>query len=193
MEYFGKNEPITVSVDGITAVYAGAALKMPRFFLIALFATAVLPRVGTAEESAEDDHGIVFEAGAAGEHGIHGGGSNFGPNLAVEITPIEDWLEIELGVSALGANGHTELSSDLVFKKPFRLSSTSELMIGLGPTVSRVSSGPDEGSSHGIEVVFDFMFWPHKNTGWYLEPSWSRTAHSGDQTIGLTGGILFGW
>ena len=92
-----------------------------------------------------------------------------------------------------GTNGHMELSGDLVFKKPVRLSSTSELMIGLGPTVSRVSSGPDEGSSHGIEVVFDFMFWPHKNTGWYLEPSWSRTSHSGDQTAGLTGGILFGW
>ena len=182
-----------VDVAGVTAVYAGDALKMPRFILFTLFATAALSRVGIAQESTEDDHGIVFEAGAAGEHGIHGGGSNFGPNLAAEVTPIENWLEIELGVSALGTNGHTELSADLVFKKPFRLTSTSELMIGLGPTVSRVSSGPDEGSSHGIEVVFDFMFWPHKNTGWYLEPSWSRTSHSGDQTIGLTGGILFGF
>jgi len=169
------------------------ASKMPRFFFIAIFASAVFPPYGAAQENTEEGHGIVFEAGAAGERGIHGGGSNFGPNLAVEITPIEDWLEVELGVSALGTNGHTELSSDLVFKKPFQLSSTSELMIGLGPSVSHISSGPDKGSSHGIEVVFDFMFWPHKSTGWYLEPSWGRTAGSGAQTIGLTGGFLFGW
>ena len=160
---------------------------------LACAAISLGPHVGAAQERTEDDHGVVFEAGAAGEHGIHGGGSNFGPNLAIEITPIENWLEIEFGVSALGTNGHTEVSSDLVFKKPFRLSSASELMIGLGPFVSHVSSGRDRGSSNGIEVVFDFMFWPHKDTGWYLEPSWSRTAASGEQTIGLTGGFLFGW
>src|ERR1039457_7414104 len=108
---------------------------------LACAAISLGPHVGAAQERTEDDHGVVFEAGAAGEHGIHGGGSNFGPNLAVEITPIEDWLEIELGVSALGTNGHMELSSDLVFKKPFRLSSTSELMIGLGPSVSHISRG----------------------------------------------------
>jgi len=161
--------------------------------LLACAAISLGPHVGDAQEHTEEDHGVVFEAGAAGERSIHGGESNFGPNLAVEITPIEEWLEIEFGFSALGTTGHTELSSDLVFKKPFRLSSTSELMIGLGPSVSHTSSGPDTGSSHGIEVVFDFMFWPHKDTGWYLEPSWNRTAHSGEQTIGLTGGFLFGW
>jgi hypothetical protein len=160
---------------------------------LACAAISLGPHVGAAQERADDDHGVVFEAGTAGEGSIHGGGFNFGPNLAVEITPIEEWLEIEFGVSALGTSGHMELSSDLVFKKPFRLTSTSELMIGLGPSVSRISSGSDRGSSHGIEVVFDFMFWPHKDTGWYLEPSWSRTAGSGEQTIGLTGGFLFGW
>lgn len=166
-------------------------MRAPRLFLCILIATGALPRAATAQQDADVDHGVVLEVGAAGEGGIHGGGWSFGPNLAVEVTPIEEWLEIEFGVSALLTNGPTELSSDLVFKKPFRLSSTAELMIGLGPTVSRVVSGTGEGSSHGIEVVFDFMFWPHQYSGWYLEPSWSRTSR-GDQTIGLTGGILFG-
>jgi hypothetical protein len=152
------------------------------------------PQVAPAQESTEDDHGaVIFEVGGAGEGSIHGAGLNFGPNLAAEITPIEDWLEIEAGVSALTTTGHTELSGDLVFKKPFQLTSTAELMIGLGPSVSHVLSGPDRGYSHGIEVVFDFMFWPHKDRGWYLEPSWSRIAGSRDQTIGLTAGFLFGW
>jgi hypothetical protein len=88
---------------------------------------------------------------------------------AAEIAPIEDWLEIEAGVSALATTRHTELSEDVVFKKPFRLTSTAELMIGLGPFVSHTSSHPDVGSSHGVEIVFDFMFWPHKTRGWYLE------------------------
>jgi hypothetical protein len=160
--------------------------------LLALAAISYGAHAVAAQEVSEADHGVVFEAGAAAEGGIHGGGLNVGPNLAVEVTPIEDWLEIEFGVSALGTNGQTELSSDLVFKRPFRLSSAAELMIGLGPTVSRIANGPEKGSSHGLEVVCDFMFWPHKNTGWYLEPSWSRNAGSGGQTLGLTGGFLFG-
>jgi hypothetical protein len=61
----------------------------------------------------------------------------------------------------------------------------------------RVRHGTDEvtrcGSSHGVEIVFDFMFWPHKTRGWYLEPSLSRTAGTGEKAIGLTAGYLFGW
>ncbi|MGA2838875.1 MAG: hypothetical protein ABSG18_01660 [Steroidobacteraceae bacterium] len=157
-------------------------------------AISLWTHVGTAQDHAEDDHAVVLEAGAAGERNIKGAtAANFGPALSLEVTPIEEWLEIEFGVSALGTSGHTELSSDLVFKKPFRLSSTAEFMIGLGPSVSRTLSAPDKGTSHGIEVVLDFMFWQHQNTGWYLEPSWSRNAGSGAQSIGLTSGLLFGW
>jgi hypothetical protein len=121
------------------------------------------------------------------------GRGNIGPTLAVEITPIEEWLEIEFGSTTLGTAGHTELSRDLVFKTPFRPPPSSEFMIGLGPSVSHTLSGPDKSTSHGIEVVFDFMFWSRKDVGWYLEPSWSRTARSGERSIGLTGGVLFGF
>jgi hypothetical protein len=169
--------------------------KMSCVLGIAIFASTVLPRVSAAPEAAEDEreHTLVFEAGAAGERKIRGGSANFGPSLSVEIAPIEDWLEIEVGSSALGITGDTELSTDLLFKKPFRISASSEFMIGLGPFVSRTQSGADKGTTHGVEVVLDFMFWRHRKTGWYLEPSWSRSAGSGEQTIGVTGGFLFGW
>jgi hypothetical protein len=169
--------------------------KMSCVLGIAIFASTVLLRVSAAQEAAEDEHEhtLVFEVGAAGERKIRGGSANFGPSLSVEITPIEDWLEIEVGTSALGTTGHTELSTDLLFKKPFRISPSSEFMIGLGPFASRTQSGVDRGTAHGIEVALDFMFWRHQKTGWYLEPSWSRNAGSGEQTIGVTGGFLFGW
>jgi hypothetical protein len=150
--------------------------------------------VCTAQQSIADDHGsIIFQVGAAGEASLAHGTANFGPNLAAEITPIEDWLEIEAGVSALVTTEHTELSEDLVFKKPFRLTLTAELMIGLGPFFSHTSSGPDAGSAHGAEIVFDFMFWPRQRRGWYVEPSWSHTAGTGKQAIALTAGYLLGW
>src|ERR1700674_3668355 len=123
------------------------------------------PHVGMAQQHAEEDHAFVVEAGVAGERSIRAGASNVGATLAVEATPIEEWLELEFGVTALVTSGHTELSSDLLFKKPFRLSPTSEFMIGLGPTVARTLKGPERGASHGVEVVLDFMFWRNKDTG----------------------------
>jgi len=163
--------------------------------LLAFVAACLLAglSVCSAQPDREYDHGlIILEGGAAGETGMHHGAANFGPNLAAEITPIEGWLEIEAGVSALVSDEHPEFSEDLVFKKPFQLSSSAELMVGLGPFLSHTSSGADRGTAHGVEIVFDFMFWPHQRRGWYLEPSWSRAAGTGEQTLGLTAGYLFG-
>lgn len=101
----------------------------------------------------------------AGERTIPGGTANFGATLAIETTPIEEWLELEPGITALVTSGHPELSSDLAFKKPFRLSLTAEFMVGLGPFVGRTVNGPAEGTSHGIELVLDFMFWRGKSRG----------------------------
>jgi hypothetical protein len=154
---------------------------------------SIWPQVGAAQDSSDADPALVLEAGAAGERSSREGVSNFGATLAVEATPIEEWLELEFGVTALAASGHTEVSSDLMFKKPFRLSPTSEFMIGLGPTVARTLSGPEKGTSHGIEVVLDFMFWRDKRTGWYVEPGWSRNAGSGERSFSINGGLLFGW
>jgi hypothetical protein len=53
--------------------------------------------------------------------------------------------------------------------------------------------GPELGTHYGIEAVLDFMFWTGRDLGWYLEPSWSRTAGSGERAAGLSFGLLVGW
>ena len=54
-----------------------------------------------AAQSVEADKEIaVVEVGAAASQSLTGGGSSFGPDLAVEVTPVENWLELEAGVYA---------------------------------------------------------------------------------------------
>jgi hypothetical protein len=169
-------------------------LRWPLVVSAAVFAwISLTPQPCIAQEQAAEDHAIVVEAGLAGERDVRDGLSNFGATLAVEATPIEEWLELEFGVTVLATSGHTGLSSDLVFKKPFRLSPTAEFMIGLGPSIGRTVDGPEIGTSHGIEVVLDFMFWRSKDRGWYIEPAWSRNSGSGERSVSLNGGLLFGW
>src|ERR1700733_13538523 len=67
------------------------------------------------------DHAIVFELGAAGDwsrsEGFHPGGT-----FAFEVTPVEHWLELEVGVTAIRAEVSTEIPIDVLFKKPWRFS-----------------------------------------------------------------------
>jgi hypothetical protein len=48
-----------------------------------------------------EDRAFVVESGRAGERNIRDGSSNFGATLVVEATPIEEWLELGFGVTAL--------------------------------------------------------------------------------------------
>ena len=73
-------------------------------------------------QSAEKEPVAVVELGGAGDWSVTGGGSSFGPTVAVEVTPIEKWLELEAGVTPLFARHSTEWDVDLLFKKPWTLS-----------------------------------------------------------------------
>jgi hypothetical protein len=42
---------------------------------------------------------LLWSVGELRTWNVKGGGSSFGPNVAVEITPIENWLELEVGVT----------------------------------------------------------------------------------------------
>jgi hypothetical protein len=139
-----------------------------------------------------DDHRAVIEIGLAGERGVTGSASSAGGTVAVEFTPIENWLEMESGITALRGAGHDEIAIDLLFKKPWRLSATSEFMAGLGPELS-YRSGAGAGTTLATEVIADWMFWPSKNVGWYFEPSYSLTAVSGgERTVGIAVGLIIG-
>jgi hypothetical protein len=114
--------------------------------------------------------------------------------VAVEITPIENLLELEFGVSALHVEDGTELSLDVLFKKPFHFSPQVEFMIGLGPSLVHVPGDGEGGTFPGVEMVLDFMFWPRKDIGWYVEPGYDLLFHDGTQHgLGVTAGLLVGW
>jgi len=163
--------------------------------LAVLCVLGFIPGHAWGEDRTDVDHSLVFEAGPAAERDLKNKSSNYGVTVAIETTPIEHWLELEFGVTLLNTGGRTELGADLLFKKPFRLSQTAELMIGLGPTLAQRFRNNQRGTSVGMEFALDFMFWPSKNVGWYLEPSYGFGLGStrGERSIGGSAGILIGW
>jgi hypothetical protein len=140
------------------------------------------------------DHIAVLEIGGAADWGLTAGPSSLGGTVAVEVTPIEHWLELEAGVTAFGTNGRREVSTDLLFKKPYQLSSALELMVGAGPEFSWKLSGPHHTRSVAAELALDAMFWPTRNLGWYVEPSYnfSGLRAKSDRSLGVTAGLIIG-
>ena len=135
----------------------------------------------------------VVELGAAAGWNVTSGGSSVAPTAAVEVTPIEKWLELEAGVTPIFSRHSTEWDIDLLFKKPWTLSKKVEFMAGVGPEWVHVRQGGVTTNSVAGEAVLDFMFWPSKRRrfGWYLEPGYEYgfgRAH--EQSAGLSGGLL---
>jgi hypothetical protein len=60
-----------------------------------------------------------------------------GGTFAIEVTPIENWLELEIGVTAIRAASSTEIPVDVLFKKPWRSSPQFEFMIAAGLLIGR--------------------------------------------------------
>jgi len=160
---------------------------------VLLLAASALGAASLAAESPDKDPTAVLELGGAAAWGVPGGGSRGGPAVAVEVTPIENWLELEGGVTGLFAKGSSEWDTDLVFKKPWTLSRKAEFMAGIGP--EWVHTGQNGATSNAIagEAVLDFMFWPAKRRrfGWYFEPAYDYSfGHGHEQSVGVTGGLL---
>jgi len=144
-------------------------------------------------QSAEKEPIAILELGGAAGFNLKGGNSSFGPNLAVEVTPIEDWLELEAGVTPLFASGSTEWDTDLLFKKPWTLSRKFEFMAGIGPEWVHTNEPHAIRNSLAGEAALDFMFWPGKKhrLGWYLEPAYDYAfSHGHEQSVGASAGLL---
>ena len=114
-------------------------------------------------------------------------------STSAEITPIEHWLELEVGVTSAFGRHATEWSTDLLLKKPWTLSKKVEFMLEAGPEwIHARESGRLSNSARG-ELALDFMFWPsvkHK-FGWYLEPGYEYSfGRAHEQSIGISGGLL---
>jgi len=144
-------------------------------------------------QSTEKEPAATLELGAEASHSLNGGGSAGGPSLAVEVTPIKDWLELEAGVTPLFSAQVTEWDTDLLFKKPWTLSRKVEFMAGFGPEwVHTKHAGAGVNALAG-EAALDFMFWPTRKRkfGWYLEPAYDHGfVYSHEQSLGVSGGLL---
>jgi hypothetical protein len=165
------------------------------FFVLSVYGqTTSTSSDGRLQEAAEDqDPAAILEIGAATSWNVSGGAATFAPNFAVETTPIENWLEIEAGVSPFFTHNATEWDTDLLFKKPWTLSRKAEFMIGVGPEWAHLRQNGRTADTISGEVAGDFMFWPaHKHRfGWFLEPAYDYSFAGGhQQSIGLSGGLL---
>jgi hypothetical protein len=145
------------------------------------------------QDALASEHAAVLELGASVESELPLSGAHVGPSVAVETTPIEDWLELEFGIAASRSHHANEWETDLLFKKPYTWSSTVEFMAGLGPTWTHTTETSGPTSTTGAEFALDFMFWPRQKWGWFLEPAYGVAfAHGHSQSVGLTFGVLFG-
>ena len=128
-----------------------------------------------AQEADSEKEGVaILELGAEQSWSIKGGAATYGPNVAVEVTPIEKWLEIEAGVTPFFTRNATEWDTDLLFKKPWTISRKVEFMAGIGPEWIHLHQNGVTTNSFATEVAGDFMFWPAK-------PPMSTTARVGTE------------
>lgn len=141
----------------------------------------------------EPEPATIIELGAATGWNVRGGAAAFGPNVAVEFTPIENWLEIEAGVTPLFTRNSTEWDTDLLIKKPWTLSKKAEFMVGVGPEWVHTKQFGVTTNSVAGEAALDFMFWPsakHK-FGWFVEPAYEYNFGQGhERSVGMSAGLL---
>ena len=143
-------------------------------------------------QSVDKEPAAVIEFGGAASRDL-GGGSSLGPDLAVEVTPIENWLELEAGIAPLFRRHSTEWDTDLLFKKPWTLTEKVEFMVGVGPEWIHTRAYGVTTNSLAGEAVLDFMFWPSAKHefGWYLEPAFDYSFRQGhERSVGISGGLL---
>jgi hypothetical protein len=154
------------------------------------------PSIHTAKSPTDtDDTVAILEVGASTNWNFSGGAATFAPNLAAECTPVENWLELEVGVSPFYTRNSTEWDTDFLFKKPWTLSKKAEFMIGVGPQWAHVKQNGKTTDSFSGELAGDFMFWPtgRHRFGWYLEPAYDYSFAGGhQQSIGMSAGLLIG-
>jgi len=135
----------------------------------------------------------VLEVGVAPSRSLSDHTTSIGPTIGFEVEPIEKWLELEAGVTSNFGPHSTEWSADLLFKKPWTLSSKLEFMAGIGPEWIHTRESGSSRNSLAAEAAGDFMFWPGRNRkfGWYCEPGFEYSFGRGhERSIGVSFGLL---
>ena len=149
----------------------------------------------SSPSAVDDDPRVILEVGAVSSWTTSGGTATFAPSLAAETTPIENWLELEAGLTAIYTLNSHEWDADFLFKKPWALAPKAEFMIGVGTGRSHLTQNGKTSDVFSGEVAGDFMFWPtgRHHFGWFLEPAYEYNFAAGHQkSIALTAGLLIG-
>ncbi len=137
----------------------------------------------------------IVELGAAAAWNVPSGSWSGGPDFAVEVTPLENWLELEAGITPLFSRHASEWDTDLLFKKPWTLSKKLEFMAGVGPEWILTRAKGRTRNSLGGEVALDLMYWPtaKHRWGWFVEPGYEYNFGRGhEKALGVSGGLLIG-
>lgn len=99
----------------------------------------------------DKDNKAIFELGAATNWNLGGGVATFAPNLAAEITPIEKWLELELGVSPLYIHTAKGMGYRPALKKAMDPVAKSRVHARRRPGVGSTSTRVENGQTHWPE------------------------------------------
>jgi hypothetical protein len=182
--------PGSTGGDDLRATYG---LEPPERAEVAAADSQVRPDSPAALQPPDKEPAAILELGAEPARSLSGGGWSLSPTVAAEATPIENWLELEFGVTPTFSHHSTEWDTDLLFKKPWTLSKKVEFMFGVGPEWIHITAKGISTDSLAGEIALDFMFWPSpKHTlGWYIEPAYDYTfGRNHDQAIGVSIGLL---
>lgn len=157
-----------------------------------LLVSSILLSCSGLAQTVDTEPAAIVEIGGANSVNVNGGSSS-GGDIAIEFTPVENWLEIEVGTTPLFAPHSSEWDTDALFKKPWTLSRKAELMVGIGPEWVHTRQFGVKRNSLAGEFAIDFMYWPcatHR-LGWFLEPAYEYTfGHEHERSIGVSWGLL---
>ena len=124
--------------------------------------TSILLLTGKAFGQVEEkEPAAIVEIGGAGQWAFNHGKPSYGPNFAVEVTPIKEWLEIEAGVTPsslamVRRNGTQTFSS----RNRTRYLKPRNSWLGLAPNGRTPTAAARGTNSIAAEAALDFMFWP---------------------------------
>jgi len=189
----GKRAEVQPGSAGGDGTRAASVLDPQERAEVAAADSQVRPDSPGASQPPEKEAAAILELGAEPALGLRGRGWSLSPTVAAEVTPIENWLELEFGVTPTFGNRSTEWDTDLLFKKPWSISKKVEFMFGVGPEWIHVTENGVSTNSVAGEIALDFMFWPSqkRRLGWYIEPAYDYTFGRGhDQAIGVSIGLL---
>jgi hypothetical protein len=169
-------------------------MRTPGTFALALAAVLAVPSLARAQEEEEPHRRYIFGVGGLGALDLGAKTWSGGGRAFFEMEAIEDWLNIEAGISVSKVNIGGELAYDLLLKKPFPLRPNVELLVGLGPEIVQTFGVATGLSYYGVEGVLDFVFWPTKNFGVWVAPTWDVVVRDrATLTASTTAGALLGW